>query len=62
MKAVMTLSLDNAAFEDCGAGRELARILRKLAGQVESWPGVNTFSLSAMDFNGNKIGTFQVKP
>jgi hypothetical protein len=60
MKASLELKMDNAAFEDCGHGAELARILRKLAKQVETWPGAQGFSLLALDINGNRIGLFQV--
>jgi hypothetical protein len=52
----IVIETDNAAFADSTAGREVARILRKLADQVEDWPGVNTFSIGLRDLNGNTVG------
>lgn len=57
MKIHLALSTDNAAFEDAGAGTELARILRKIAGQLEDWPGDSEFTIGLHDANGNKVGT-----
>jgi hypothetical protein len=55
MTIKIVLSTDNSAFEH-GAGREVARILRKLAETVEDWPGKSEFSIGLLDFNGNKVG------
>ena len=42
----------NGAFED-GKGREVARILRKLADDVED---CEAYQWSLFDLNGNKVG------
>jgi hypothetical protein len=54
----MTISMGNAAFADGEAGRELARILRKLADQIENTSalGGETESGTLFDVNGNLIG------
>lgn len=57
MDITIEISTDNAAFEDC-AGSELARILRKVANEVDDWPGANSLSIGLRDINGNKVGTF----
>jgi hypothetical protein len=71
MKATITIEMDNAAFfeddNDSGkhpeeglspaAGAELARILRDLAGQVES--GCDRKLL--FDVNGNRVGRFDIE-
>ena len=55
MTITIEIKTDNAAFEN-QSGQEVARILRKLADQVESWPGANAFTLGLRDINGNKCG------
>lgn len=57
MKITIELTTDNAAFADGNAGREVSRILRKLATKVEDWDGETDFSARLLDFNGNKVGT-----
>lgn len=57
MKITIEISTDNAAFEEQGAGNEVARILTKLAGDIPDWPGTNEFTLTLRDINGNKVGT-----
>lgn len=51
------IETDSAAFDDDGAGHEVARILRKLACDVESggttWFGGET---TLRDANGNRVG------
>jgi hypothetical protein len=59
MQITIQLRTDNAAFEGEGAGREVARIFRKLADKIEDWPGKNEFSLGLYDINGNKVGTVE---
>lgn len=55
MDAIIKVNLDNSAFEDA-AGVELARILRKLAEDLETGflPIGNEKSLR--DSNGNRVG------
>lgn len=53
-KVEIKFSTDNAAFDD-GMATEIGRILRKLAGQVES-EGITTAVLK--DLNGNTVGNF----
>lgn len=55
MQFQMTVEMDNAAFED-GGHEELARILRKVADQVE----YGNDSRACMDSNGNKVGSFEI--
>lgn len=49
-------STDNAAFED-GRDFEIARILRKVADEIEAseWTGV------ARDVNGNRVGDYGLR-
>lgn len=56
MNIQITINTDNAAFEDAGPGREVGRILRRLADQIEDWPGANEFAIGLRDINGNKVG------
>jgi hypothetical protein len=52
------LELDNAAFDDT-CGREIARILRKLACRVEDLDReeLDGFDFTPIDINGNCVGT-----
>jgi hypothetical protein len=56
MKCKITISMDNAAFEDGEGKPELARILRRLADKVEA--GDEPPFL--YDVNGNKVGKCEV--
>lgn len=56
MTATIKVQMDNAAFED-SPSRELARILRRLADQVEA----GTKEVNLRDVNGNAVGTFKVR-
>lgn len=49
-------STDNAAFDDEGMATEIGRILRDLAGRIES-EGIDHLTLK--DINGNSIGVFE---
>lgn len=49
------IDTDNAAFEDMGKATEIGRILRDLAGRIES-EGIDTATLK--DINGNTVGNF----
>ncbi len=57
MRATIVLNMDNAAFEDA-PGIELARILRKLADDVEN-NGPENANDRLHDINGNSIGEFR---
>lgn len=57
MKLTLEIDSDNAAFQDGNAGSETARILRKVAAQLEDWPGANEFTIGLRDVNGNKCGS-----
>jgi hypothetical protein len=48
--------IESAAFDEGMAGAECARLLRKVAGKIEDWRGVNDFTLGLVDVNGNKVG------
>ena len=49
----LTIRTDNAAFEN-GAATETARILRKIAKQIED----GELEGNARDFNGNTVGSY----
>ena len=51
--------LENAAFEDGCSGNEMARILRKLADQLEGMALTGERG-TLQDFNGNTIGQWNV--
>ena len=56
MQIIIDIDTGSAAFDDLNAGTEVARILRKLAGQVENWSGLNGCELGVLDANGNRVG------
>ena len=51
------IRMDNAAFDD--PGYELARILRKIGGELFSrgWGNIDAYGAHILDANGNKVGT-----
>ena len=53
-KFTLTITCDNAAFEDGGGETEVARILRETAERVED--GTRTGNL--LDINGNVVGSY----
>ena len=55
MQLMLTMDMDNAAFGDAPA-TEAARILRKLARQIQQADD-NDGEFVLMDVNGNKVGT-----
>lgn len=58
MKVQIEVKMDNAAFNDSGKGYELARILRKLADNVQDGYAFNeNDDTNLLDINGNKVGT-----
>jgi hypothetical protein len=58
MKIIIKLTMDNAAFEDEG---EMKRILNKMVDGMDDIirPGDKG---TLRDFNGNKVGKYEVKP
>lgn len=61
MKLTVAIASDNAAFDDgTGGADELARILRKLADDLENDPSAGTSRL--YDLNGNLVGAATFKP
>lgn len=59
MTITIKLETDNAAFED-GSGREVARILRKLAVKIQDDDLEALTGGKLMDVNGNSVGTWEV--
>ena len=60
MKLKLTLEMDNAAFDDGNSGRtETARILSRLADQLERNPGQTEGRL--LDANGNTVGQWRIR-
>jgi hypothetical protein len=55
MKLKIDINMDNAAFED-NAGSECARILRKLADELEDTNAEEGVLGPLFDVNGNKVG------
>ena len=58
MKATLTIQMDNAAFGEYPE-QELARILRRLAGDVYSEQNRDHFPL--FDRNGNTVGSLTIE-
>ena len=59
MKAKIEINLDNAAFQR--DGRELARVLRNVAEDVEACNVTNEGAyICIIDINGNKVGDFNI--
>lgn len=54
----LTMDTDNAAFEDGYKTEEIARILRRIAENVEN--GETDNSGVAMDINGNIVGGWSI--
>lgn len=63
MKLVITIHMDNAAFEP-NNGLEAGRILEAFGKRLQGWEYVNTDSdiPPLRDVNGNKVGTVVVEP
>ena len=61
MDITVTINTDNAAFEG-QEDYETARILRKLADNIEQAHGpANCDGMKLRDYNGNTVGEFEVK-
>lgn len=61
MELRLSLEMDNAAFASTmGRGHEVARILRRLAGQVEADGLRHGDEGKLRDVNGNTVGRWEV--
>lgn len=57
MDFTLTINCNNAAFQDGDLHEELSRILQDIASRVSSGRSKG----SAVDINGNTVGTFEIK-
>ncbi len=65
MRAQINIEMDNAAFEEAGAGNELARILRELAERIDYQDAEDLAQAGPVglrDYNGNTVGRLEVTP
>ncbi len=60
MRAVLTVDMDNAAFEDDSAG-ELGRILQHAANKTSAMASEPGWSLVLFDSNGNRVGELRIE-
>lgn len=60
-KFTLSITCDNAAFDDDDGRAEIARILRDIARRVELGEADNGLHQNARDMNGNPVGTFVLK-
>ena len=61
MKFTLTFDMDNDAFMEGNANREVARILRKVAQDMDRYPAdLSNEKFAVRDLNGNKVGTYEV--
>jgi len=62
---VLSIEMDNAAFEDDLAGREVSRILRDLCERIDAYDAeelaAGAFDRNLYDVNGNHVGRCEVK-
>lgn len=56
----ITIATDNAAFEDDDMRPEVARLLRKIADQVESGQDDLPVERVVMDSSGNRVGSWSL--
>ena len=61
MKLIITIKMDNAAFEDQGKEYEVSRILQRLAGDIATSAITEIDGLSLRDLNGNTIGECAIR-
>ena len=59
MDIKITINTDNEAFSNCPGG-EIARILRRLAREIEDWRGKQDIGCNLRDINGNKVGKLEI--
>lgn len=63
MKFKLEITMDNAAFVDSDetpTGFELARILRKIAGDVNGAYIETTYGTAVQDLNGTTVGKYTI--
>jgi hypothetical protein len=58
MRFTINMTCENAAFED-GPAPEVARVLRKIASQLDEWDGYDKFQ-TILDANGNDVGRWKL--
>lgn len=62
---IISINLDNDAFQNGNRNAEIVRILRSLADKLESYQGDITAGAGIFgnlrDINGNPVGTFDVE-
>ena len=58
MYCTLKMEMENAAFEH--NGHEVARIMRKLANDLEVYDILKSYKEVLFDINGNSVGTFKV--
>lgn len=61
MKFILTVAMDNAAFDGCAA-EELARILSDVAENLRASGDVPQCFQTIRDVNGNRVGQYAAKP
>lgn len=66
MAFTLRIATDNAAFTDNGTGMEVARILRKLADDID-YDGTMAYEIASgpasgnlYDLNGNRVGSWEI--
>ena len=59
MKAIITIDLDNDAFQPYKS-KEVVRILRRLADDIKT-KGICAAPTKLMDINGNSVGRFDLE-
>jgi hypothetical protein len=63
MRLQINISCDNSAFDDGNCGEEIARILYKFCGVIESYGTDDVWAMPAQalrDINGNTVGQAHV--
>ena len=61
MKITLTIDSEDAAFDGDDANREVARILRRVANQVDGLEPGDTLDVKLRDINGNTCGDFKLQ-
>lgn len=62
MKFILNFDMNGAAFDEGNAAMETARILRKVAAEIESGFDVPGHFQTVRDVNGNRVGQYAAKP
>lgn len=67
MRAILTVDMDGAAFDQDEPGDEFARLLSDLARRIEkhggsqTWRGGNGAPIALFDRNGNRVGELRIE-